>query len=284
MFAVVHFFHTDAITDENREETLSLLRDSSEHHPRASAPRRLALDVAKGVFSHWCTRACHSCLLITPGDDFRALADRYILSALEKGIPSLFADIKALYTDTSKRDIIQTIVEALREKLTLPESQPTSTTPDDEPVSEAEPPTTYLWTLYFLAQHYSHISQHTHALSLLETAIQHTPTLPELFTCKARVLKRAGDPWGAAKAMDEARVLDLQDRFLNTKCGKYRLRAGLEEEAQEVFGLFTKVRTPLLKAASPVSGCWAYILVPDPPRKMRPVLDLTWRICNLFCS
>ena len=58
---------------------------------------------------------------------------------------------------------------------------------------------------------------------------------------KARVLKRLGDPYGAAKAMDEARLLDLQDRFLNTKTGKYRLRAGMEEEAQEVLGLFTKV-------------------------------------------
>lgn len=58
---------------------------------------------------------------------------------------------------------------------------------------------------------------------------------------KARVLKRLGDPYGAAKAMDEARVLDLQDRFLNTKCGKYRLRAGMADEAQEVLGLFTKV-------------------------------------------
>ncbi len=61
---------------------------------------------------------------------------------------------------------------------------------------------------------------------------------------KARVLKRAGDPFGAAKAMDLARTLDLQDRFLNTKCGKYRLRAGLFEEAVEVFGLFTKVSVP----------------------------------------
>lgn len=58
---------------------------------------------------------------------------------------------------------------------------------------------------------------------------------------KARVLKRVGDPFGAARAMDEARLLDLQDRFLNTKTGKYRLRAGMEEEAQEVLGLFTKV-------------------------------------------
>jgi len=38
--------------------------------------------------------------------------------------------------------------------------------------------------------------------------------------------------------------LDLQDRFLNTKCAKYRLRAGLSDEAQEIFGLFTKKDAP----------------------------------------
>ncbi|KAJ3482804.1 hypothetical protein NLI96_g6742 [Meripilus lineatus] len=217
-------FDTDFITDANREETLKLLREFTEHHSRAAAPRRLALNVAQG-------------------DTFRELASRYIYSALEKGIPSLFADLKAMYKDIPKREIIQSIVEDLREKLTPTDSQPTSQTPNDTSTSppESEPPTTYLWTLYFLAQHYSQISQHPHALSLLEIAIRHTPTLPELFTCKARVLKRVGDPWGAARAMDEARVLDLQDRFLNTKCAKYRLRAGLEEEAQEVFGLFTKL-------------------------------------------
>ncbi|EEB99330.1 hypothetical protein MPER_01010, partial [Moniliophthora perniciosa FA553] len=40
--------------------------------------------------------------------------------------------------------------------------------------------------------------------------------------------------------MHEARALDGQDRFLNTKAGKYLLRAGLNEEAERVFGLFTK--------------------------------------------
>lgn len=58
---------------------------------------------------------------------------------------------------------------------------------------------------------------------------------------KARVLKRVGDPWGAVGAMEEARRLDGQDRFLNAKCGKYWLRAGGVDEASEVFGLFTKV-------------------------------------------
>ena len=171
--------------------------------------------------------------LLTSGDDFKSLAETYLASGLDKGIPSLFADIKALYQDHENRQVIAAYVESLREELaSLPSSKS----------SESEAPTTYLWTLYFLAQHYSHISDHKRALSLLDLALEHTPTLPELYMYKARVLKRLGDPIGAARSMDDARVLDLQDRFLNTKCAKYRLRAGLEEEAQEILGLFTKVR------------------------------------------
>jgi hypothetical protein len=76
----------------------------------------------------------------------------------------------------------------------------------------------------------------------------HTPTLPELYMTKARVLKRAGDPYGAVRAMDDARSLDGQDRYVNTKSGKYRLRAGMINEADEVLGLFTKV-VSFLRAA-----------------------------------
>ncbi|KAI0766255.1 NMDA receptor-regulated protein 1-domain-containing protein [Irpex lacteus] len=200
-----------SITDETRPKTLGILRDFSTQLPRAAAPRRLALDVATG-------------------DEFKALAEPYLLAGIEKGIPSLFADVKSLYKDPHKREAIFSIVEALR----------TSSAPSPS----NEPPTTYLWTLYFLAQHHSHVSDHSKALELLSEALEHTPTLPDLLTLKARVLKRLGDPYGAARCMDEARVLDLQDRFLNTKCGKYRLRAGMTEEAQEVLGLFTKKDAP----------------------------------------
>ncbi|CAL1708693.1 unnamed protein product [Somion occarium] len=201
------------VTEETRDKALQILREFSTQLPRAAAPRRLALGVATG-------------------DEFKQLAEAYLISALEKGIPSLFTDIKALYKEPSKQESIQGIVESHRERLSSP-SPPS-------PSSESEPPTTYLWTLYFLAQHYSFIGQHINSLALLETALKHTPTLPELFMFRARVLKRLGDPFGAARCMDEARLLDLQDRFLNTKVGKYRLRAGMEEEAQEVLGLFTK--------------------------------------------
>ena len=107
--------------------------------------------------------------------------------------------------------------------------------------SSGEPPTTYLWTLYFLAQHHSFLSRHDRALSTLSTALSHTPTLPELYTCKARALKRAGDLIGAANCLNEARVLDGQDRFLNTKCAKYCFRAGLVAQGNEILGMFTKV-------------------------------------------
>jgi hypothetical protein len=58
------------------------------------------------------------------------------------------------------------------------------------------------------------------------------------------VLKHSGDALGAARAMDDARALDGQDRFLNSKSGKYWLRAGEPERAQAILGLFTKKDAP----------------------------------------
>lgn len=107
------------------------------------------------------------------------------------------------------------------------------------------PPTALLWAYYFLALHLSHPSHpnpsHARSLELLEKANQHTPTLPEIYMAKARVLKRAGDPFGAAQMMEEARSLDGQDRFLNGKAAKYWLRAGEVKKATELLALFTKV-------------------------------------------
>jgi Flp pilus assembly protein TadD len=75
----------------------------------------------------------------------------------------------------------------------------------------------------------------------------HTPSLPELSMLKARILKRAGDVDGALQAMTEARLLDGQDRFLNSKSAKYHLRADQVAEAEGVVGLFTKARSLLLR-------------------------------------
>lgn len=176
--------------------------------------------------------------LTCTGETFKELAKPYLLQALTKGVPSLFVDVKSLYVDVDKQQAIEDIVEELRESLVIGNPAPIS------PPDADEPPTTYLWTLYFLAQHHSSLSRPERAISLLDIALQHTPTLPEIHTCRARVLKRAGDIFGAAKSLESARLLDGQDRFLNTKCAKYRFRAGLIEQANEILGLFTKVSKP----------------------------------------
>lgn len=120
------------------------------------------------------------------------------------------------------------------------------------------PPTALLWTYYFHALHLSHPSHpnpsHARSLELLEKANQHTPTLPEIYMAKARVLKRAGDPLGAAQMMEEARSLDGQDRFLNGKAAKYWLRAGEVKKATELLALFTKVSAEVTRS----SMCKAY--------------------------
>lgn len=41
--------------------------------------------------------------------------------------------------------------------------------------------------------------------------------------------------------MDEAQALDTADRFINSKCAKYMLKAGLVKEAEEMCSKFTRV-------------------------------------------
>ncbi|KAF9235797.1 NMDA receptor-regulated protein 1-domain-containing protein [Melanogaster broomeanus] len=206
----------DHLTEESRAKALEILDEFSTKRPKATAPRRLALTIAEG-------------------EVFKELVKPYLERALQKGIPSLFSDLKKLYTNLSKRQFIEDIVEDIRSKTSPKEIGSPSESPD---------PTYYLWTLYFLAQHYSSLQRYDKSLEVLSTAMEHTPTLPELYMTKARVLKRAGDPYGAVRAMDDSRKLDAQDRFVNTKSGKYRLRAGMLVEADAVFVMFTKVDSP----------------------------------------
>lgn len=41
--------------------------------------------------------------------------------------------------------------------------------------------------------------------------------------------------------MDEARSLDTADRYVNSKCAKYQLRANEITKAERTCGLFTRV-------------------------------------------
>ena len=52
-----------------------------------------------------------------------------------------------------------------------------------------ESPTALLWTYYYLTQHYDILNNTEMALEYINTALQHTCTLIELFVAKARIYK-----------------------------------------------------------------------------------------------
>ncbi|CAE6534150.1 unnamed protein product [Rhizoctonia solani] len=216
----IHEDQLDNLTDESLPVALAYLKKLVTQYPGATAPKRLSLDVALG-------------------DEFRSLAEPYLWAGLQRGIPSLFVDIKSLYNVDEKRATVEEIVEGFLAKL-KPEEVSKEPPPATNGETKPEPPTTYLWALYFLGQHYSYCKDQEKALSFLDTAIAHTPTLPELYTARGRALKRAGDFVQASFAVEAGRLLDGQDRWLNGKSAKYAMRAGRVEEAQNLLGLFTR--------------------------------------------
>jgi N-alpha-acetyltransferase 15/16, NatA auxiliary subunit len=184
------------------------------------------------------------------GDDFRIAVDNYLRAFLSKGVPSTFVGLKFLYTNPEKRQIIQDLAESylasLKTDATLPPPVSTACLPNGTS-TKPEPPTTLLWTLYFLAMHYAHPKSQRdvpRSLDLIEQAVQHTPTLVELYLAKARLLKYQNDLPAAVDAIMVARDLDRQDRFVNTKVGKYLLRSDRNDEALQILKEFTRVYYP----------------------------------------
>lgn len=54
--------------------------------------------------------------------------------------------------------------------------------------------------------------------------------------------QHAGDIHEAVKYLDEAQSLDTADRYINSKCAKYMLRANMVKEAEEMCSKFTRVK------------------------------------------
>jgi peptide alpha-N-acetyltransferase len=168
------------------------------------------------------------------GDAFATKLSGYVKRYLRRGIPSLFTDLKALYDDEAKVAIIETVFEGMLASL-----KASATFPDSD---DWESPTVMVWTLNFLCQHNSKLRRIPKALEFIDQALEHTPTVVELYLAKARAQKRGGNLKAASETADYARCLDLQDRYLNSKCALYQLRADNSSEAEKCMSLFTKVR------------------------------------------
>ncbi|CAK9025030.1 unnamed protein product [Durusdinium trenchii] len=100
-------------------------------------------------------------------------------------------------------------------------------------MSDEEPPTALLFTLMTLAEHFDFMGETHKALEYGNEAIEHTPTLVELYACKARIYKHAGDLETSAKCYEEVREMDLADRYLNTQCVRALLRIDETQQGME---------------------------------------------------
>jgi len=189
--------------------------------PRSDVPRRRPLDFLSG-------------------DAFRNAADSYLQRMLRKGVPSTFANIKHLYTDRSKLEIVQDLVERYAKGDMQPQmngSANVSSTTDSSRFHSS--------ALYFLAQHYNfHQSRDlSKALQYIDEAIESDPKSVDFHQTKARTLKYLGAMPEATDTMEKARSLDERDRAINTKCAKYQLRNDQNERALETMSKFTRNET-----------------------------------------
>ncbi|KAM8939478.1 N-alpha-acetyltransferase 15, NatA auxiliary subunit [Pelodytes ibericus] len=221
----------NALKPANMEERLKIYEDSWTKYPRGLVPRRLPLN-------------------FLTGEKFRECLDKYLRMNLSKGCPPVFNTLRSLYGDKEKVEIIEDLVVGYDTSL---KSCRLFNINDD---GKEEPPTTLLWVQYYLAQHYDKIGQPTIALEYINAAIDSTPTLIELFLVKAKIYKHAGNIKEAARWMDEAQALDTADRFINSKCAKYMLKANMIKEAEEMCSKFTREGTSAVENLNEMQCMW----------------------------
>jgi peptide alpha-N-acetyltransferase len=157
---------------------------------------------------------------------------------LDKGVPSTFANLKHLYSDSSKKEILPALVE----KYLKDGGDVTNAEPKREGDASKGASAAY----YFLAQHYNYYLSRDldKSLEYIEKAIELEPKSVDFHLTKARIWKHYGNTEKASEIMEQARALDTRDRHINTKSAKYQLRNNDNEAAIKTVGLFTKAETP----------------------------------------
>ncbi|KAI6233613.1 hypothetical protein M3Y99_00897600 [Aphelenchoides fujianensis] len=203
--------------DEVRPKILAFYRELIDKHPRNQVLQLRAL-------------------LFMEREEFERHFLLALIRGLRAGLPSLFNCLSSFYEDVAQIAFVEKfLVEFVRrceqqgyEKASL----------DGSPRQEL--PSTVVWVYYFLAQHFLYLKRYETAMQYVDRAIDHTPTLVDLYTMKAKIHKKAGDPKNASVQMEFAQSLDTADRYLNCKCTKYLLEAGFVEEASKMCERFTR--------------------------------------------
>ena len=119
-----------------------------------------------------------------------------------------------------------------------------------------ECPTTVLWIYYYLSQHFDRLKNYQRAHKYIDEALKHTPTLIELYMAKAKSYKHSGDFALASDLVVQAQELDTADRYLNSKCAKYLLRAGQIQQAEDMCAKFTRERMSASECLTEMQCMW----------------------------
>lgn len=221
----------DRSKKEDQQKLLEMYQSFADKSKRVDAAHRMPLDFLEG-------------------DAFREHADKYLRRMFTKGVPSTFANLKQLYSDPAKKETLRELAESLSSE--TPQSNGSADKSEangsiDGSHDTGKPDTTVVWQLsvnYFLAQHYDyHLSRDlSKAQQYIDKAIALNPSKTDYTyqMTRARILKHLGGVDKASKAMNEAREMDLKDRYINTKCAKYQLRNDEHEAAISTMGLFTR--------------------------------------------
>lgn len=186
----------------------------AEKYPKAHLVQRLPLDY-------------------TAAEALEPLLFAYISQRLRSGVPSLPADLKSLYADPEKAALLEKVLEGMGRSM----QEGSTLSPG---CSEREAPSVFFWLLCLLAAHYKAGKRWELALETVDRAIAHTPTVPDAYVLKGKILKRLNSLENAAESLNSARQLDLADRYLNNKAAKYYLRTNNIAKARELLALFSK--------------------------------------------
>ncbi|PON58919.1 N-terminal acetyltransferase A, auxiliary subunit [Trema orientale] len=155
------------------------------------------------------------------GDRFREAADNYIRPLLTKGVPSLFSDLSPLYDHPGKADILEQLIIELEHAIRTTGRYPGR--------ADKEPPSTLMWALFLLAQHYDRRGQYDVALSKINEAIEHTPTVIDLYSAK---LYDSPSKSTTEEDDDMSKLLPSQKKKMRQKQRKAEARAKKEAEGK----------------------------------------------------
>lgn len=221
------YYHELLQKCRSQQEILGVYAELQRTYPRSTMPFRTELD-------------------LVDSSAFAEPFDRYMTARVRKGIPSLFSNIRALLKLPAKAEIIVNTIRAHISTLKAAGSfaviNHLNWSVENGP---KEQPQCLMWILLLMSKIQDYLKNFEEALAIIDEAIDHTPTVPDLYLAKGRILKHMGRLPEAINVLEDSRNLDLSDRYLNNKSAKYMYRNNQVAEAEELLGLFSRERGEL---------------------------------------